>query len=102
MTKRLLTEGEKNVRNKEKFFTKKVTKEIKVAKVESAFGHSLFENQIAEKWLSTKEAASYLGLTPNALRILVHRGRVRAYKLGARLKFRVRDLKASLQLKEVL
>ena len=102
MTKRLLTEGEKNVRNKEDFFKKKVTKQEETATMEGAFGHSLFDNQIAEKWLSTKEAASYLGLTPNALRILVHRGRVKAYKLGSRLRFRVRDLKASLQPKEVL
>lgn len=72
------------------------------AKVADAFGHSLFDIRIAGKWLSTKEAASYLGITPNALRILVHRGKVKAHKLGARLRFRVRDLKSSLQSREVL
>lgn len=59
-----------------------------------------FENRIAVEWLSTKEAARYLSLTPNALRILVHRGRVVAYKLGGRLRFRLDDLRNLLQLKE--
>ena len=59
----------------------------------------LFENRIVCEWLSTNEAASYLGVTPNALRILVCRGKVRSYKLGSRLKFRVKDLRNLLSLK---
>jgi excisionase family DNA binding protein len=59
-----------------------------------------FENQISYKWFSTKEAASYLALTPNALRIMVHRGTVPAYKLGGRLRFRLIDLSKTLQPKE--
>jgi len=59
-----------------------------------------FENRIAVEWLSTKEAAEFLSLTPNALRILVHREQVRAYKLGSRLRFRLKDLKALLLKKE--
>ncbi len=59
----------------------------------------LFLNRIVCEWLSTKEAAAYLGISPNALRILVCRGRVRSYKLGSRLKFRIKDLRNLLSLK---
>ena len=31
----------------------------------------LFENQIVSEWMTTKEAATYLGISPNAVRILV-------------------------------
>lgn len=55
-----------------------------------------FENRIVCEWLSTQDAASYLGVTPNALRILVCRGKVRSYKLGTRLKFHLRDLRSLL------
>lgn len=63
---------------------------------------SFFDIRIVGKWLSTKEAASYLGISPNALRILVCRGKVKAHKLGARLKFSLKDLESSLSKKEVL
>lgn len=63
---------------------------------------SFFENRILHEWLSTKEAAIYLKLTQNALRILVCRGRVQAFKLGSRLRFRIKDLKHLLTKKEVL
>ena len=39
------------------------------------------------KWLTTKEAAWHLRITPNALRILVHRRKLKAHKLGNRLRF---------------
>ena len=42
----------------------------------------------------------YLKITPNALRIWVCRGRINAYKLGSRLKFKINDLKAGLLKKE--
>lgn len=42
--------------------------------------------------LSTKEASRFLGITPNALRILVCRGQVRFFKIGTRLKFSKSDL----------
>jgi excisionase family DNA binding protein len=50
-----------------------------------------FENQVKREWLSTKEAASYLALSENAVRIMVHRGRIPAYRFGRRLRFRLRD-----------
>jgi len=53
------------------------------------------------KWFNTKEAASFLRITPNALRILVHRARVKYYKLGSHLRFKHCDLLNALQLQEV-
>ncbi|MBI2522650.1 MAG: helix-turn-helix domain-containing protein [Bdellovibrio sp.] len=67
----------------------------------------LFDNRIFDKnedekveWLDTDEAAAYLRVTPNALRILVHRARVKSFKLGSRLRFRLSDLLSVLQQKE--
>jgi len=51
-----------------------------------------FDNRIPGEWLSTKEAAAYLRSTPNALRILVHRGKLRAFKFGRQLRFRMPNL----------
>ena len=62
----------------------------------------LFDKKIAVEWLSTEQAAEFLSLSPNALRILVFRGRVKAYKLGHRLRFRLLDLEALLVEKEAL
>ena len=59
----------------------------------------IFENGIEGKWLTTKQAAKFLGLTENALRILVCRQKVRAYKLGRRLRFKEFDLNQLLSLK---
>lgn len=54
----------------------------------------LFENQIEREWLPTKEAAQYLSISENALRIMVHRGQIRAFKFGRRLRFSVKDCQA--------
>ena len=59
-----------------------------------------FDNRI-HKFLSTREASGLLGVSENALRILVCRKRVKAYKLGRRLKFKAGDLMDCLQQKEV-
>lgn len=45
-----------------------------------------FENRIEREWLTTNEAAHFLGISENALRILVHRGQVPVFKFGRRLK----------------
>ena len=37
------------------------------------------------EWYTTKEAGSYLRVSPNALRIMVHRGKIKAYKLGTKV-----------------
>ena len=60
----------------------------------------LFDNQV-NKLLSTKEASGFLGVSENALRILVCRQKIKAYKLGSRLKFKHSDLANCLQQKEV-
>lgn len=52
---------------------------------------SLFQNRIEREWLSTEEAAHYLSISPNALRIMVYRGQVQVYRFGRRLRFRLRD-----------
>lgn len=53
-----------------------------------------------EKWFTSKEASNFLRITPNALRILVHRAKIRAYKLGNKLRFKKSDLLLILQPKE--
>jgi len=59
-------------------------------------GHQdqFFENRIEREWLSTEEAAGYLRLSENALRIKVHRGQVPVYRFGRRLRFRLKDCEA--------
>lgn len=59
-----------------------------------------FDNQIPCEWLSTEKAAQYLCMSPNALRICVHRGQVKAYHFGRRLRFRLEDLRRILQKEE--
>jgi hypothetical protein len=54
-----------------------------------------------EKWYNTDEAANFLRISPNALRILVHRAKVKYFKLGRRLRFRHCDLLNVLQPMEV-
>ena len=58
----------------------------------------LFQNRIVCEWLPTEEAAKYLGITANALRILVCRGKVKTYKFGRRLRFKIVDLRSLLKL----
>lgn len=57
----------------------------------SETGRKFFENQTQREWLSTEEAANFLSISANALRIMVHRDQIRAFKLGRRLRFRVQD-----------
>lgn len=61
-------------------------------------GDKIFENlAIDTVWLSTFDAAKFLGISQNALRILVCRGKVKFYKLGRRLKFSRTDLECMLK-----
>ena len=39
-----------------------------------------FENRTQREWLSTEEAAYFLSISPNALRIMVHRDQIRAFQ----------------------
>ena len=52
----------------------------------------LFFARIAEeKWLSSGDVAKFLSVTPNAVRIMVCRGILPAYKMRGRLRFRRSD-----------
>ena len=50
-----------------------------------------FDKKIEHEWLSTDEAANYLSISANALRIMVHREQIKAYKFGRRLRFKLKD-----------
>lgn len=63
---------------------------------------SFFNNLIDGRWLdenrlTTKEAAAFLGISPNALRIKVHRGQIQAEKLDQKLRFKLSDLMLSFK-----
>lgn len=51
---------------------------------------TFFEN-LDEGWLSTKDVAEFLSVSSNAVRIMVCRGKLPAYRFGRRLRFRKRD-----------
>ncbi len=53
--------------------------------------------EIANSWLSTNDVARLLSLSPNAVRIMVCRGLLPAYKLRNRLRFRKKDCLALVQ-----
>jgi excisionase family DNA binding protein len=55
---------------------------------------SLFDIQI---WLDSHEAASYLRISVNSLRIRVMRGQVPVYRLGKRLRFKRSELKSLVE-----
>lgn len=59
---------------------------------------SLFEIAEAD-WLSTKDVANFLSVTPNAVRIMVCRGFLPKYNLRGRLRFRKKDCVALIQKK---
>lgn len=64
-------------------------------------GDLLFENRVELEWLSTKQAADFLSISANALRIMVCRQQVKSYKLGRRLRFLKSDLLSLLKIKEI-
>ncbi len=60
---------------------------------------SLFENRIDREWLTTKEAAHFLAVSENALRIMVYRNQIKVYKFGRRLRFKLSDCQCLVSLK---
>jgi len=60
-------------------------------------GNLISENRVEREWLSTKEAAHYLRLSENALRIMVCRDQIRSHKIGRRLRFQLSDCQALFQ-----
>lgn len=59
----------------------------------------LFDNRIEHEWLSTEQASRFLSISSNALRIMVHRGQIKAYKFGRRLRFKMHDCRALFEKK---
>ena len=53
-----------------------------------------FENRIATEWISTRDAAAFLGITPNALRIRKCRGEIECRYFGTRPRFNVNYLRS--------
>lgn len=56
---------------------------------------ALFE--IANSWLSTKDVARFLSVSPNAVRIMVCRGHLPSFKLKNQLRFRAKDCAALVE-----
>jgi len=54
-------------------------------------------NGLDEIRLSTSEAAAFLGVTPNALRIKVHRRKIKAETLDGKLRFKLSSLLSSFK-----
>lgn len=48
-------------------------------------------------WLTSAEAASYLSITVQNLRQKIHRGQVKAYKFGRRIRIRREELDQLLE-----
>ena len=44
----------------------------------------LIDNRITSEWIAA--AAAYLKISPNALRIMLHRGQVKAHKIGRQVE----------------
>lgn len=62
-------------------------------KKESKSSTQIFENQCeAKDWLTSREAANYLGRTSGAIRNMVYRGQIYPKKFGNRLYFNRREL----------
>lgn len=52
-----------------------------------------FQNSsLKTEWLDTVEAADYLRISVNALRIKIYRKEITGYKFGNRLRFKKSDL----------
>lgn len=49
-------------------------------------------SSLKTEWLDTIEAADYLRITVNALRIKIYRKEITGYKFGNRLRFKKSDL----------
>lgn len=50
---------------------------------------SIFNNL---KWMTTSEAAEYLRVTPNNLRVMIYRGFLKSYKFNNRHRFKREEL----------
>lgn len=58
----------------------------------TTFFENLAQTQGNDCWLTSAEAARFLRISTNALRIMVHRRKIHYYYLGRRLRFGLTDL----------
>jgi len=72
------------------------TQHRSLASGNGARGAALFENTIDTEWLTTPEAAKFLGISEGALRNMTSSGQVTYFKLGHRNRYRLVDLRALL------
>lgn len=75
---------------------KNAKKDQKIFVLDSNASSRIFQSRIVGEWLSSEQAAHFLGLSENALRIMVCRRKVKFSKLGRRLRFRMSDLEGLL------
>ena len=68
---------------------------MKLIKFDDVHQKKFFENR--EVWLSTKDVARFLSISPNAVRIMVCRGLLPSYKFRGRLRFLKKDCVALVQ-----
>lgn len=83
--------GEKKSKNRIEEESKTLNGKLKQGIVGSE-NHLFFENDIVSRYVPTRKAASFLGISENALRIRVYRGEIKPYRLGRRLRFKISDL----------
>jgi excisionase family DNA binding protein len=69
------------------------------SQIQSSYEQKFFENRIDREWLSTKEAAQFLSVSENALRIMVYREQIPAFKIGRRLRFKLKDCESLFERK---
>lgn len=43
-------------------------------------------------WMTSREAADYLRITPNNLRVIIYRGKLKVYKFNNRNRFKREEL----------
>lgn len=68
-------------------------------KNENLNSQKFFENLENCRWLSCKDVAYLFSISENAIRIMVYRNQIRAYKFGRRLRFKYSDCVSLLQSK---
>lgn len=63
---------------------------------ENSVRHDPASRSLTSEWLTTVEAASYLGISEGSLRNMTSNGKVPYHKLGRRNRYRLADLRELL------
>jgi excisionase family DNA binding protein len=56
---------------------------------------------MAARYLTVPEAAEYLGMTPNAVRMMVQKRDIPHIRVGRRVRFDIRDLDAHMRARRI-